>query len=412
MSAGAPDQCRLAIVGGGPAGLAAAIALARAGTGDVHVLEREHDAGGIPRHCGHPPFGLREYHRLLTGPRYAARLVAEARAAGVHLHTATTVTGLAEGGVLGVCDERGEGSLQAERVLLATGVRETPRSARLVSGSRPLGVVTTGALQSTVYLAQRRPFRRPVIVGSELVAFSALLTCRHAGIAPVAMIEAGERICAWRFSSALPRLLGVPVRLRSRVARIYGRDRVEGVQLVHADGGAETLDCDGVVFCGEFVPEASLPRLGHLALDAGSGGPRVDPFGRCSDPAYHATGNLLRAVETAGWCHAEGRRAAACLADSLDGHLPDPAATTSLRPVHPVLKYALPQRLVAGLPTTVQLRLARPARGQLLFRCGERIVHRQALSSRPERRVLVRLPGAAITGEGTIEIDFTDHREQ
>src|SRR3546814_16232694 len=95
-------------------------------------------------------------------------------------------------------------------LLLATGVRETSRAARLIGGARPLGVVTTGALQSLVYLAGRRPFERPVILGTELVSFSALLTCRPAGIRPVAMVEAKPRITARRFTDGLPRLLGIP----------------------------------------------------------------------------------------------------------------------------------------------------------------------------------------------------------
>src|SRR3546814_15700379 len=98
-------------------------------------------------------------------------------------------------------------------LLLATGVRESSRAARLIGGQRPLGVVTTGALQSLVYLAGQRPFRRPVILGSELVSFSALLTCRHAGILPVAMVEEKPRTHARRFAAIIPRLFRVPPHL-------------------------------------------------------------------------------------------------------------------------------------------------------------------------------------------------------
>ena len=169
----------VAVVGGGPAGLAIATALRRLGAGRVSVLERESVAGGIPRHCGHPPFGMREFGRILTGPRYADRLVKRALAKGVSVCTNTTVTSISSGPVLVVSTPDGVEEMRPRRVILATGVRETPRAARLTSGTRPLGVVTTGALQSSVYLGNGAPCTRPVIVGSELVSYSALLTCCH-----------------------------------------------------------------------------------------------------------------------------------------------------------------------------------------------------------------------------------------
>ncbi|HHB80599.1 MAG TPA: FAD-dependent oxidoreductase, partial [Aliiroseovarius sp.] len=163
---------RVAIIGGGPSGLALATELRAQGVTGVTILEREPMAGGVPRHCGHYPFGLRELHRPLRGPDYARALVARAEAAGVEIRYGTTVTALHPGGRLSIVTEAGEDSLQAERVVLAMGVRESSRAQRFISGTRPLGVVTTGALQAMVYLHQMRPFRRPVIIGTELVAFS------------------------------------------------------------------------------------------------------------------------------------------------------------------------------------------------------------------------------------------------
>ncbi len=405
-----PDACAAAIVGGGPAGLSAAVALARAGVADVHVIEREREAGGIPRHCGHPPFGMREFGRVLTGPRYARRLAAQARELGVNIHTETTVAALAPGGLLELSNDGGTRELRASRVLLATGVRETPRAARLVSGGRPAGVTTTGALQSTVYLASMRPFDRPVIVGTELVSFSALLTCLHAGIAPVAMIETAPRVVAWRFSSALPRVLGVALHVNTRLERILGQRRVEGVQLRLHDGASRVVDCDGVVFSGRFVPEASLARLAHLAVDDFSGGPVVDNFGRCSDPAYHATGNLLRAVETAGWCWNEGRRAAGALRAALQGALPDPGESIGVVPVHPALKYAVPQRLARSETRgRIQLRVNRAVRGRLRCLAGERVLAEKRIDALPERRILLDVPlPRDLREEESLRIDIAE----
>ena len=147
-----PERCNVVVVGGGPAGLAAATELARLRVADVVVLEREPRAGGIPTHCGHRAFGMREFQRCYNGPRYAECLVARARNAGVRLHTNTTVVSAGEGGHLTLATTDGVSQLVANKVVLSTGARETPRAARLVSGQRPLGIVTTGALQSMVYL--------------------------------------------------------------------------------------------------------------------------------------------------------------------------------------------------------------------------------------------------------------------
>src|SRR5262245_23469748 len=164
------------IVGGGPAGWSAARRLLGAGVRDVVVLEREVEAGGIPRHCGHGGFGIGQYLSLpMSGPDYARRLVDSA--AGADIRLSTTVTAIEPGGRLHtVHPTEGARIVEGRCVLLATGIRETPRSARLVTGARPLGVTTTGALQQMVYLKHLRPFARAVVVGSELVSFSVLLT--------------------------------------------------------------------------------------------------------------------------------------------------------------------------------------------------------------------------------------------
>ena len=395
MTTALPDTCNVAIVGAGPSGLAAALQLKRLGVNDVIVLEREPEAGGIPRHCGHIAFGMREYRRLLTGPAYASRLVTEVQKAGVRVQCNTSVVRLNADGQLIFSTPDGLGQLNAQRVILATGVRETPRAARLVSGQRPLGIITTGALQSMVYLQNRIPFRRPVIVGSELVSFSALLTCRHARIKPVAMIEAGERITARSFSRLLPLMLGVPIRLNTHIAAIFGHSRVNAVHLLDAQGKEYRLACDGVVFSGQFTPEATLLRLGHLSVDTASGGPIIDQYGRCSDPNYFATGNLLRPVETAGWCWQEGRHTASYVAASLENTLPQSKERLALACHGDIIRYAIPQHIT--LPYNdlgmrhIQLRFARSAKGCLYVSSGEDKLYSKKMTALPERRVLVAL---------------------
>ncbi|PZX51688.1 NAD(P)/FAD-dependent oxidoreductase [Cereibacter changlensis] len=398
-----PREVDVLIVGAGPAGLAAATELRRRGVGLVLVLDREPAPGGIPRHCGHSPYGLREFRRPMTGPAYAERLAEEAVAAGVEIRCGISVMSLLPGPVVEISSNAGVRRIAARRVLLATGVRETSRAGRLIGGSKPGGVMNTGALQGLVYLDGLRPFRAPLILGSELVSFSALLTCRHAGARPVGMVEPGPRPTA-RFPSALlPRLLGVPLWLGTELLAIEGRDRVTGAVL-RGPEGERRVACDGVVVTGRFRPEATLVRSSHLALDPATGGPEVDGYGRCSDSAYFAAGNLLRPVETAGVSWSEGCRIGAAMAEALADALPPPGADR-ISLGGEGLAWVMPQRR-GGAALGLQLRVSRAVSGRLSVRVDGREVASRLLTALPERRISLDLPAA----QGPVEIVLEEGR--
>nr|MDP9168691.1 FAD-dependent oxidoreductase [Actinomycetota bacterium] len=220
----------VAIVGGGPAGLTAAAALAPLVDGEVLVLEREAHTGGIPRHSDHLGYGIRDLRRVVSGPAYARRLTDTARDAGAVLETEAMVTGWAGPRTLEVTSPRGRRTVRADAVVLATGARERPRPARLIPGDRPDGVYTTGQLQNLVHLHHAAVGTRALIIGAELVSWSAVLTLREGGCATVGMVSAQPRPEAYAaFRLAGRPLLRGPVWTRSRVVRIDGKKRVRSV---------------------------------------------------------------------------------------------------------------------------------------------------------------------------------------
>jgi NADPH-dependent 2,4-dienoyl-CoA reductase/sulfur reductase-like enzyme len=392
-----PETCTVAVVGGGSAGLALAAEIKRQGAYDVHVLERELDAGGIPRHCGHYPFGIREYGRLLKGPEYALRNVNAARDLGVEIHTGITVTALHPNGKLSLATTAGPFDLQAVRVVLCTGVRESSRAQRFIGGSRPLGVISTGALQSLVYLQGIRPFRHPVILGSELISFSAVETCRHLGIQPTAMVEEQTRIIARKLLRPYLLLRGVSFYAGVKSVRVIGRERVEALEFTNSSNQLQQIETDGVIVSGRFRPEAALLHQSHLEVDPGTGGPVVDQYGQCSDPTYYCAGNLLRPAETSSWCWYEGVETARRVACDLSG--PDTPIKRSVRlsPADPRIEFVVPQRLSAssrsGAMSKMQIGLSAPARGILEAISDGRCIWQSPISSRPVRRIAMPLNG-------------------
>jgi NADPH-dependent 2,4-dienoyl-CoA reductase/sulfur reductase-like enzyme len=400
--------CDVLILGGGPAGLSCARALGQLGIRDLVLLEREGALGGIPRHCGHLGFGLREFGRIYTGPDYAKRL-ADA-ASGAELASRMSVLKLEPGGLVRATGPRGPEDFQAKAVVLAFGARETPRSARLISGGRPFGVMNTGALQQFVYLHGKRPFERPVVIGSELVAFSTLLTLRHVGLKPLAIIEENARITARRPGEWIARLgFGVPVLTSTRLLRILGRDRITAIE-IDRGFGAERMDCDGVILTGRFRPESALIAPSHIDIDPGTGGPIIDDYFRCSDHAYFAAGNVLRGIETAGQCWREGKAVAAMLAAQLENRLPARQPDVRVTLQGP-LAYVYPQRLYRDAPRSHPLlfkaRVTHAVRGRLSVAVDGSIVWSRRISALPERRIAWKLPDRDIkTGQQvSVELD-------
>ncbi|MDQ0792616.1 FAD/NAD(P)-binding oxidoreductase [Streptomyces sp. B1I3] len=376
------------IVGAGPAGLAAGAELAAAGAGHVEILEREAEAGGVPRHCLHGGFGggrtgagpqgplgtpARTYARGGTsGPAYARQSVAAAVRAGAALRTGVTVTGWAGPRTVETTGPAGLERITATAVVLATGARERPRSARLIPGTRPAGVYTTGELQQAVHLHGQWVGTRAVVVGDEPVAHAAVATLRAAGVHVVAMVTD-------RPSAPLRvRRPGLPLLTGATVTALTGRTRLSGVELRRDDGRTTILRCDTVVLTGDFVPEHELARRGGLTLDPGTRGPAYDAAFRTSQPGVFAVGNLLHAVERADVAAREGRAVAVSVLHRLSGtELP----TAPGRP----LVVDAPLRWIA--PNVTGPYGERPAGGRFVLRTARRLPRPRFLVSQGDREL-------------------------
>src|SRR4030095_14890042 len=215
----------------------------------------------------------------------------------------------------------GPGTIEAKSVLLATGVRERPRSARLVPGTRPQGVFTTGSLQRFVYEHHLPVGQRAVIVGAEIVSLSVVTTLLHSSVKVLNMVTELPRhqlylpifLPAKIFYADI--LAHAPILTNKRVTNIFGLQCVEGIEITDLDSGkVEIMECDTVVFTGDWIPENELARRGEVETVKPSLGPQVDALFRTSQAGIFAAGNLLHGVETADWAALEGRSAARSMA--------------------------------------------------------------------------------------------------
>jgi NADPH-dependent 2,4-dienoyl-CoA reductase/sulfur reductase-like enzyme len=382
------------IVGAGPAGLAAVFVLAKHGIDDVRLIEREAEAGGIPRFCPHPTFGVADYFRPMGGPAYAARLRSCIDPKRV-LHS-TTATAIDDDLQVTLCSDRGEEVMRPKRLLIATGIRETPRAGRLVSGDRPLNVLTTGALQRILASTHRVQFKRPVIVGTELVSFSAVLSLRDAGVRAVAMIEPQSRIVARRPADLLTQVfLRTPILLGRRLASINAQavdaKKLRSVTLDRG-GNAEEIACDAVIFTGAFVPEVSLLGRRPDLCDPRSKGPAIDQFWELGRPDFYAAGNVLRGVETASWSAREGALAGHAIAADLLGKRTRADRRIAIVP-EPPIAFSTPSFLalpLSGDRIRLGVRMANAARGRLTLAADGREFWRSPnWRLLPERRITI-----------------------
>lgn len=406
------------IIGGGPAGMAAALGARAAGAERVLVIERDRELGGILQQCIHNGFGLRRFEEELTGPGYAHRYIDMVRAdAAIEVWLDTTVLAAEPGGIVtAVSPARGLSVVRAKSVVYAMGCRERTRGAIRTPGSRPAGVFTAGAAQRMVNMEGYLPGREVVIVGSGDIG---LIMARR-------MTLEGARVKAvfeiMPYSNGLTRNIvqcledfGIPLYLGHSVTAIHGKDRVTGVTVARVDdrldvvpGTAFDVDCDCVLLSVGLIPENELGRAAGLVLDRVTGGAVVDQFRQTSIPGFFAAGNVLHVHDLVDWVSQEAEIAGRSAALHARGELPEPAprrAVTAASGIRTVVPQTLSPPEPGKLSVRFYFRAAKPMGASVLqLRAdGELVFERKLRIVKPSEMIVADIPIRSIGAATSLE---------
>ena len=379
------------VIGGGPAGMAAALAAHNAGA-HVAIVEREQHLGGILRQCIHPGFGLSHFKQELTGPEYAQRFIDQVRATDIALFLGSMVLGIdsSEGARVGDPDtDEGTGDtavhtvtlmsrtgmlqLTGRAVVLAMGCRERTRSEIKIPGSRPAGVFTAGLAQRYINIENLKPGSRAVILGSGDIGLIMARRCTLEGISVEGVYE------LMPYANGLRRNVknclddfGIPLHLSTTVTRVIGHDRVEAVEVSQVDerlapipGTERIVPCDTLLLSVGLIPENELSVGAGVELDPRTRGAVVDQSLQTGVPGIFACGNVLHVHDLADNVTTESERAgAAAAAYALGGGaetdaVADTGCELTVSPAG-IAGYALPGRITAVALTKLNFRVRRP----------------------------------------------------
>lgn len=368
------------VIGGGPAGMAAALAAQKAGA-HVAIVEREQHLGGILRQCIHPGFGLSHFKQELTGPEYAQRFIDQVHETDIALFLNSMVIGIDSGEptedtavhTVTLMSPAGMLQLTGRTVVLAMGCRERTRSEIKIPGSRPAGVFTAGLAQRYINIENLKPGSRAVILGSGDIGLIMARRCTLEGISVEGVYE------LMPYANGLRRNVknclndfGIPLHLSTTVTRVIGHDRVEAVEVSQVDerlapipGTERIVPCDTLLLSVGLIPENELSVAAGVELDPRTRGAVVDQSLQTGVPGIFACGNVLHVHDLADNVTTESERAgAAAAAYALGGGaetdaVADTGCELTVSPAG-IAGYALPGRITAVALTKLNFRVRRP----------------------------------------------------
>ena len=395
----------LVIIGGGPAGMGAAVAAYDAGVRDILILERDTHLGGILRQCIHNGFGLHRFGEELTGPEYAARYVEMVKERGIDFRLNTMVMNVDSArNVTAMNEQDGLFSVKAGAIILAMGCRERPRGALGVAGTRPAGVLTAGTAQKYVNMKGYLPGREVVILGSGDIGLIMARRMTLEGAVVKAVCE------LMPYSGGLARNIeqclndfDIPLLLNHTVVEIHGKERVEGVTIAKVDGdrrpipdSKQYIACDTLLLSCGLIPENELSQAAGVPLDPVTGGASVDQDRATEVEGVFSCGNVLHVHDLVDFVSEEAAIAGRAAAAYLRGAQKERISVRLMG--EDGVRYTVPQRVSAVGDVTVYFRVRDIARNVRIVvkRNGVVVASRKKVKVAPGEMETIRLDGALL----------------
>ena len=372
----------LVIIGGGPAGMAAAVAAYESGVRDILILERDNALGGILRQCIHNGFGLHRFGEELTGPEYAYRYETMVRELNIPYMLDTMVIEVApDKTVTAMNRENGIFTVEADAVILAMGCRERPKGALNIAGHRPAGIFTAGTAQKFVNMKGYMPGREVVILGSGDIGLimARRMTLEGAKVKAVCELMPYSGGLARNIEQCLNDF-NIPLHLSHTVVNIHGRERLEGVTIARVDENRrpikeseEYIPCDTLLLSCGLIPENELTKGAGITLDRVTGGASVNGERETEIEGIFACGNVLHVHDLVDYVSEESAIAGKAAAKYIQGKA-NKEISISLKTDGKV-RYTVPQRLTEVADTSVYFRVADVYRdAKIVVRDGDKVI--------------------------------------
>ena len=411
-------KCDVAIIGGGPAGLAAAIAAKEEGAQKVLIIERDNALGGILQQCIHPGFGLSRFKEELTGPEYYGRFVDRALELNVEymLNSMVLQVNHETNEIIATSSQYGLTKVEAGSIVLAMGCREKTRASIAVPGTRPAGLYTAGSAQRLVNRQNIMVGKKVVILGSGDIGMIMARRMSLEGAKVVMVVELMDYLAGLtRNRVQCLDDFGIPLKLAHTITKIEGDTRVTGVWVAPVDekkqpiaDKAEFVECDTVLFSVGLMPENELTRKAGIAINPITNGPAVNQYMQTSAPSVFACGNVVHVNDLVDNVSEESARAGKYAAQFAMGKLNGEQKTVKSITGRNV-RYLCPQTVDAAEvdgKVSIYFRVLQPELNvKLIARCGDEVIYsHKEYRVNPGEMNHVNIETAKITGDITVEV--------